>query len=76
MAQGAWRHPPNPRQPEGLWGSLEIPGDPWSLWATLGYPGGASVTLGEPRLPRIGGGVSPGSLSLRCFFLMLKKVKY
>ena len=49
IAQGAWRHPPNPRQPEGLWGSLGLPGvfglpwatlgEPQSLWEGLDYPG-------------------------------------
>ena len=49
MAQGAWRHPPNSRQPEGLWGSLGLPGvfglpwstlgEPQSLWEGLDYPG-------------------------------------
>ena len=49
MAQGAGRHPPNPRQPEGLWGSLGLPGvfglpwatlgEPQSLWEGLDYPG-------------------------------------
>ena len=38
MAQGAWRHPPNPRQPEGLWGSLGLPGVFGLPWATLGEP--------------------------------------
>ena len=49
MAQGAWRNPPNLRQPEGLWGSLGLPGvfglpwatlgEPQSLWEGLDYPG-------------------------------------
>ena len=38
MAQGAWRHPPNLRQPEGLWGSLGLPGVFGLPWATLGEP--------------------------------------
>ena len=38
IAQGAWRHPPNPRQPEGLWGSLGLPGVFGLPWAALGEP--------------------------------------